>query len=93
MQDKIPLGLMYCYNLWLSKTLGLRVSDIRLGDGRVYTRTVKNLISGKYVLSRKGKVVISLCIYTDAYIHKYVFIHLYKPTFYNTTLLPINIYL
>jgi integrase len=58
-RDKTLFGMMYYYGLRCSEASGLKVSDIRLDDGRIYIRAAKNGISGEYVLSKESKKLLS----------------------------------
>jgi integrase len=54
-RDKALFGLMYYYGLRCSEASRLKVSDLRMTDGRIFIEASKNGISGEYALSKEAR--------------------------------------
>ena len=55
LRDKAMFTLIYLYGLRISEATGIRLSDLRLNDNRIYIRASKSGISGEQVLTKQAK--------------------------------------
>jgi integrase/recombinase XerD len=57
-RDRALFGMLYYYGLRCSEASRLKLSDLRMNDGRIFIEASKNGISGEYALSKEARKIL-----------------------------------